>query len=184
MANNIQRLALLLIVCAIFSSCYHHYEYHIEPYSHNGGLTIDVNLYGQSVMCSFSNDSITDGGYITFKALHRDASPIKGYFVAPDSIFILDSYVEKVKSQGFNIYMVRGVRERGDTSFEMCLKRNRYYPTYYEVVNNNDTLKMRRVSFIEKYTYKFFIYNDEISVHDSTGNRLIPEQKRSELGLF
>lgn len=176
MAKNIQHLALLLIVCAIFSSCYHHYEYHIDPSSHNGGLIVDVNLHGNLVVCSFSNDSIADGGYITFRSMPRDGLDIEVYFVAPDSIFILDSNVEKVKSQGFNIYMVRGVTERGDTSFEMCWKRNRYYPTYYEVVNNNDTLKMRRVSFIEKYTYNFFIYNDEISVHDSTGNRLIPNK--------
>ncbi|MDE7377162.1 MAG: hypothetical protein K2N16_09980, partial [Muribaculaceae bacterium] len=80
--------------------------YHIEPDSNNGGLTVDVNLHDNLVMCSFLNASITNGSYITFKRLLRDEFPIAINYVAPDSILITSVNVMDFKSQGFNIFNV------------------------------------------------------------------------------
>ena len=143
--------------------------YHIEPYSHNGGLTVDVNLHDNLVMCSFLNDSITNGSYITFKRLLRDEFPIVIYYVAPDSIFILDSNVKEVKSQGFNIFNVEEVFELSKeyetyTITECGETYDRPYPTYYIISTSTDTLRAERVSFIHDFTYRIEIHNVDISV--------------------
>lgn len=164
----------ILLVCALLCGCFGHdigKAYRIKSDSQNGCLKLELYSQDSVVVCSFSNDSIADGGYITFKRLLRDEFPIVVYYVAPDSIFITEGNIIDFKSQGFNIFNVEEVFEPGKehetyTITDQGKTLECRYPTYYIINTPTDTLKVERVSFIHNFTYYIEIHNYDITVRN------------------
>ena len=162
-----------------------HEVHEIQPEAPYGGLTIDVDWHRPNSVCSFSNDSIQDGGCFTYKFM-RDAMSIEMYYVEPDSMFILDDYITGFKSNGFNVYSVRKVYEPRnesetdtvdgeDETYAISKVGEKYiktYPTYYIVDSENDTCKVKRPSFMHNFTYRITVYADRVTAWDSEGNEV------------
>lgn len=179
-------IVMLVLASLLGYASQSHKVYEIQPEAPYGGLTVEVDWHRPNSVCSFSNDSIQDGGCFTYRFM-RDAMPIEVYYVEPDSLFIIDDYITGYKSNGFNVYSVREVYEPSnerenytvdceDETYAIAKVGETYiktYPIYYIVDSENDTCKVKRPSFIHNFTYRIIVYADIVTAWDSDGNLVL-----------
>ena len=185
----------LPILCSLISSCNYIFkldkEYHIDSDRSDGGLTLDIDWLETKIICSFSNDSIPEGGYITYnKTPDFDGSPVRVYYVAPDSIFIItdikydSNKITSSESSGFNIITIDRETERVvalpnaiNNIFTVTYPNgDKTIYTYPDSLTDNfqsdNFIRKLSFPFINNYTYDIEIFNNEIFVYDSDGKEI------------
>lgn len=190
-------LAACVLLLAGSSSCLRvaHAVHHVRADSMYGGLTLTIDWEDSVYVCAFSNDRFPNGGEITYKSTYywRDGYPVRVYYVAPDSIFILnDGWYNKClssKSKGINIVTIDRIQEHDTVPVHW--EEDGVEKTSYILMKSTDSLlitypngvKLTRVYpdslpksigdlLIDHYTYYIKIYNSEIYIWDSDGKEL------------
>lgn len=195
MTHSLQLLALVLL-STIFISCLRGNDYVIDYGNTDERLIIEIEKVDSMMVCSFSTDSIKDGGRITFVKRPRDVIPVVVYYVAPDSIFYLNDNIIESQSQGLNIIAVDKpdnitverdiVKTQTSTGYSIDTLYTLKMPTdtLYTLITPTDTLHVESPSFFTERTYCVHIYNDEIYVWDSDGNGITPKPNFLRLRYF
>lgn len=177
---------VLGLLSTIFISCLRGNDYVIGRGNTDERLIIEIEKVDSMMVCSFSTDSIQNGGYITFVQRPRDVIPVVVYYVAPDSIFYLNENITESQSQGLNIISVdepdnitverQIVKTPTSTGYtiDTLYTMNMPTDTLYTLITPTDTLHVESPSFFTQHTYCIHIYNDEITAwyHD---NRITPK---------